>query len=129
MLSLGRLAIWFFIASVGAHWSCIERGKLTFAMTWYSFVFPNTALVTATFAIGKAFESYTIQVLGCVATCVLILMWIFVFVMMIRAIVLKQILWPQKGEDRDEGGFKGPEMRIKPRSRSDGFLHHARTMG
>jgi len=25
---------------------------------------------------------------------------------MLRAIVLKQILWPQKQEDRDEGGWK-----------------------
>lgn len=26
--------------------------------------------------------------------------------MMIRAVVLRQILWPQKGEDRDEGGWR-----------------------
>jgi hypothetical protein len=32
-------------------------------------------------------------------------MYFFVFYMMIRAIVTHQILWPQKGEDRDEGGF------------------------
>lgn len=36
----------------------------------------------------------------------LILMYIFVFCMMIRAIILRQILWPQKGEDKDEGGFE-----------------------
>ena len=75
-------------------------------MTWYSFVFPNTALVTATFAVGNAFGSKAIQVVGCVMTVILIMVWIFVFVMMIRAIVLKQILWPQKGEDKDEGGWK-----------------------
>lgn len=37
----------------------------------------------------------------------LILLWCFVFEMMIRAIVLKQNLWAQKGEDKDEAGFKG----------------------
>jgi len=78
---------------------------MTFSMTWYSFVFPNTALVTATFAVGKAFGSVVIQIIGCVMTVVLISVWVFVFVMMIRAIFLKQILWPQKGEDRDEGGW------------------------
>lgn len=26
--------------------------------------------------------------------------------MMIRAVILKDILWPQKQEDRDEGGWK-----------------------
>lgn len=44
----------------------------------------------------------------------LILMYIFVFCMMIRAIVQRHILWPQKGEDKDEGGFEmnkvSPEM-------------------
>lgn len=105
------LAFWFFLISVGAHWSCVGRDKMTFAMTWYSFVFPNTALITATFAIGKAFNAKAIQILGCVMTPLLIITWLYVVVMMIRAIYLKQILWPQKGEDRDEGGFQGPERK------------------
>src|SRR5581483_3823241 len=41
---LWGLALWFFLVSVGAHFSCAAQGKMTFAMTWYSFVFPNTAL-------------------------------------------------------------------------------------
>ena len=105
------LAFWFFFISMGAHWSCVGRDNMTFAMTWYSFVFPNTALITATFAVGKAFNARAIQVIGCVMTPLLVATWIYVVCMMIRAIVLKQILWPQKGEDRDEGGFKGPERR------------------
>lgn len=105
------LAFWFFFISIGAHWSCVERHQLTFAMSWFSFVFPNTALITATFAIGKAFKARAIQIIGCVLTPILILVWIFVFIMMVRAIILKQILWPQKDEDRDEGGFVGPEKR------------------
>lgn len=105
------LALWFFFISVGAHWSCVGHDRMTFGMTWFSFVFPNTALVTATFAVGKAFDSRAIQIVGCVMTPILILAWFLVFGMMIRAVILKQILWPQKGEDRDEGGFKGPEKR------------------
>lgn len=41
-------------------------------------------------------------------------MYFFVCYMMIRAIVTHQILWPQKGEDRDEGGFE--IHSIKPES-------------
>lgn len=41
-LWLWGLAIWFFIVSVGAHYSCVRDGSLTFAMTWYSYIFPNT---------------------------------------------------------------------------------------
>ena len=101
-------AFWFFFISVGAHWSCVGPHRMTFTMTWYSYVFPNTALITSTFAIGKAFNSAAIQIIGCVMTAMLIGVWFFVVGMMIRAIILKQILWPQKGEDKDEGGFKGP---------------------
>ena len=85
-------------------------------MSWFSFVFPNTALVTATFAVGNAFGSIIIKIIGCVMTCILIIVWMFVFGMMIRAIKLKQILWPQKGEDRDEGGFRVPDTRRRTRS-------------
>lgn len=32
-------------------------------------------------------------------------MWFFVVIMMFRAVAQKHILWPQKQEDRDEGGW------------------------
>jgi hypothetical protein len=38
------------------------------------------------------------------------LLWFFVVGTMIRAIIIHQILWPQKGEDRDEGGFKDKKI-------------------
>jgi tellurite resistance protein TehA-like permease len=104
---LWGLALWFFIVSVGAHWSTARHGKLNFAMTWYSFIFPNTALTTATFAVATALgDNHPIRIFGCVLTVCLIIMWCFVVAMMIRAVVLKQILWPQKQEDREEGGWK-----------------------
>lgn len=83
-------------------------------MGWFSFVFPNTALITATFAIGKAFSCKPIQIIGCTMAILLVLMWFFVCYMMVRAIVLRQILWPQKGEDKDEGGFA--VNQVKPES-------------
>lgn len=84
---------------------------MAFDMNWYSFIFPNTALITATFVVGNAFGSRAIQIIGCVLTPILIAVWCFVFGMMIRAIILEDILWPQKGDDKDEIGFKGPEFR------------------
>ena len=33
------------------------------------------------------------------------MMWLFLIVMTVRAVFLKQILWPQKQEDRDENGW------------------------
>jgi Voltage-dependent anion channel len=83
---------------------------MLFAMNWFSFIFPNTALTTATFAIAKAFNSPAIAITGCVMTCLLILAWFLVVTMMFRAIYLRQILWPQKGEDKDEGGFVAKDV-------------------
>lgn len=93
---------------------------MVFSMTWFSFVFPNTALVTATFAIGKAFSCKAINIIGIVAVFPLLLMYLFVCYMMIRAIVTRQILWPQKGEDRDEGGFEIHTIRPDEGSSEDG---------
>ena len=98
--------MWFFIVSVGAHYTCIGHGRLSFAMTWYSFVFPNTAMVTSTFAIGRAFESLVVEIIGCVFAGILVAAWFIVFGMNIRAVIRKDILWPQTGEDRCEGGFE-----------------------
>ena len=103
------LALWFFLVSVGAHYTCV-RGQMLFAMNWFSFIFPNTALTTATFAISKAFNSPAIAIIGCVMTCLLVLTWVWVVFMMFRAIYLRQILWPQKGEDRNEGGFVAEDI-------------------
>jgi tellurite resistance protein TehA-like permease len=119
-LWLWGLAFWFFFVSVGAHWSCAAKGKMDFAMTWYSFVFPNTALTTATFAIAKALNrNRPIEIVGCVMACGLIVVWGFVVVMMVRAVKMKQILWPQKQEDRTEGGWKQPSLEEQRRRQRD----------
>ncbi|KAG0156442.1 C4-dicarboxylate transporter/malic acid transport protein, putative [Penicillium digitatum] len=111
-LWLWGLAIFFFIVASAAHWSAIGHGRMVFSMTWFSFVFPNTALITATFAIGRAFSCKPIEIVGCAAILPLLLMYFFVCYMMVRASLTRQILWPQKGEDRDEGGFE--IHRVKP---------------
>jgi tellurite resistance protein TehA-like permease len=51
-LWLWGLSIWFFLVSVGSLWKYLlpeHRKKMPFQMTWFSFVFPNTALVGSFF--------------------------------------------------------------------------------
>nr|POF04232.1 malic acid transport protein [Quercus suber] len=108
-LWLWGLALWFFLVSVGAHWSVIKHGGARFSMSFYSYIFPNTALTTATFAVGKALNNQPIKIIGCVMSGLLVLAWLIIFSMMIRAVILKDILWPQKQEDRVEGGWKGQD--------------------
>ncbi|KIV84832.1 hypothetical protein PV11_00586 [Exophiala sideris] len=111
-LWLWGLAWWFFFISLLSNLECLRKNHhMPFSMTWFSFIFPQTALTTATFAIAKAFDVDAIRIIGCVMTCLLILAWGVVVGFMIRAIVNKQILWPEKGEDKTEGGFKAYRVR------------------
>lgn len=107
---LWGLCLWFFIVSVGAHWQVMRPNDpehhIQFDMTWYSFVFPNTALVTATQAIAKTFESNAIKLFGTILSGMLVVMWIFVFGMMLRSFFLRRLLWP--------GDMDGAEMMRKP---------------
>ncbi|KAF4625133.1 hypothetical protein G7Y89_g13036 [Cudoniella acicularis] len=70
------LYLWIFIVSVGAHWKHMIPGDkkhvIRFDMTWYSFVFPNTALLTATLAIGKSLGFNAIQIFGTVIAVILV---------------------------------------------------------
>lgn len=106
-LWLWGLAWWFFFVSLLSNIDCLrEKHRTQFAMTWYSFIFPQTALTTATFAIAEAFNVTAIRIIGCVMVCLLILVWFVVVGCMLKAIYDRQILWPEKGEDKTEGGFK-----------------------
>ena len=126
-LWLWGLAFWFFFVSLAANLACLrdKHHQIPFAMTWFSFIFPQTALTSATLKVGEAFHIKAIQWIGCVMAVLLVGVWIFVMTMMIRAIIRKEILWPEKGEDRREGGF---EMETKVRKEQqkdleDGPLH------
>jgi len=116
---LWGLAIWFFFVSLGAHGSVVRNGGMSFAMTWYSWIFPNTALITATFAVAKALDrNYPIEILGCVMTCIIIAVWGMIFVKMGFAIASKEILWPRRQEDRDEEQWK---KDVKAEQMKDAF--------
>lgn len=89
----------FFIVSVGSFWKYAEpdhKTKVNFQMTFFSFVFPNTAFVTATYQIGRAFDCKPIEIVGCVMAGLLIVVWAVVFSMMVRCVWNRQLLWPKE---------------------------------
>ncbi|KAJ6441931.1 c4-dicarboxylate transporter [Purpureocillium lavendulum] len=95
-LWLWGLAMWFFLVSVGSLWKYARSGSsLPFQMTWWSFVFPNTALVTATQVMGKIFQSKGLRLFGSIMTIVLIVVWVGVFVTMMRCLRTRKLLWPK----------------------------------
>ncbi|KAI1471008.1 voltage-dependent anion channel-domain-containing protein [Daldinia caldariorum] len=90
------LSIWFFLVSVGSLTKYVRPDrKMPFQMTWWSFVFPNTALVTATLALATALGSPGLRIAGCVMAAVLIVVWILVFTTMIRCLWNRKLLWPK----------------------------------
>ncbi|KAI1368895.1 voltage-dependent anion channel-domain-containing protein [Xylaria arbuscula] len=96
-LWLWGLSEWFFIVSVGSLWKYMRNGhSMPFQMTWWSFVFPNTALVTATLALAKAMGSNGLQIYGCVMAAALVLVWIIVFGKMLLSLWRRQLLWPKE---------------------------------
>ncbi|KAK4101538.1 hypothetical protein N658DRAFT_425452 [Parathielavia hyrcaniae] len=93
-LWLWGLSVWFFLVSVGSLWKYLRpesKGKLRFQMTWFSFVFPNTALVIATEQLGTAFNSTGLIIFGCVLTAFLVLVWALVFTKMIRCLWRREL--------------------------------------
>uniref|UniRef100_L2G403 C4-dicarboxylate transporter n=1 Tax=Colletotrichum fructicola (strain Nara gc5) TaxID=1213859 RepID=L2G403_COLFN len=95
-LWLWGLSVWFFVVSVGSLWKYVRpANKMPFQMTWWSFVFPNTALVTATAALGKVFQNSGLQIFACVMAAGLIVVWVVVFVTMVRCLYKRELLWPK----------------------------------
>ncbi|KAI0007008.1 voltage-dependent anion channel-domain-containing protein [Xylariaceae sp. FL0662B] len=98
-LWLWGLSVWFFLVSVGSLWKYVRRDhSMPFQMTWWSFVFPNTALVTATLQLGSALDSAGLRIFGCVMAAALIVVWSLIFVTMIRCLWNRQLLWPKELE-------------------------------
>ena len=102
---LWGLACWFFLVAAGANAWSFRKHRLGFSLSWWSFVFPNTAFTLATFAIGDALGSRGIKLLGTVVATALVVVWTIVLAMTVRGVVRKEILWRGAGEDRDERVF------------------------
>ncbi|KAL9137835.1 MAG: hypothetical protein Q9175_000969 [Cornicularia normoerica] len=92
---LWSLSLFFFCISLLATLNGMK--KMSFHLTWWSFVFPNTGFIIAIIDIGTAINSQSILWISSVATVLQVVMWLLVFVAHARAIVKKQILWPGKG--------------------------------
>ncbi|KAF5553246.1 Malic acid transport [Fusarium phyllophilum] len=98
-LWLWGLAMWFFIVCVGALWKYALSGHhLPFQMTWWSFVFPNTALVTATSVMGKIFDSNGLHIFASVMTVAIIIIWALIFIRMCWSLKSRKLLWPKDGK-------------------------------
>ena len=95
---LWLFAFWFFCITLSA--VLMGARQMSFHNIWWSLVFPNVGFTIATIRIGEELQSPGILWVATVMTILLVVMWIFVFCMQVRAVLKKQILMPGKDEDK-----------------------------
>lgn len=95
---LWGLALWFFGITVTAVLMCAR--KMSFHLIWWSLVFPNIGFAIATANIGDQLEGPSILWVSSAMAILLVALWIFVFMSMVRAVWTGQILMPGKDEDK-----------------------------
>ncbi|KAI1389922.1 voltage-dependent anion channel [Hypoxylon trugodes] len=91
------MSLWFFCISVVANLAV--RKQLTFHLNWYAYVFPNVGFTITIISIGKILQSRAVMAVGSAMTILLVLMWIYVFVHHVRAVINKEVLFEGKDED------------------------------
>lgn len=98
-VSLWLLAWWFFgIATVAV---LLKRPKL-FHLGWWAMVFPNSGFTIATIQIGNALNNEGLRWLGNGMTIAIIIAWAFVLYMNLRAVIVRDIMFPGMDEDVED---------------------------
>jgi C4-dicarboxylate transporter/malic acid transport protein len=77
-------AFWFFSLATIACLTTIR--KMSFRLTWYSFIFPNAGFTIATLDIGKALDCPGINWVGTGMTIILVVVWLVVMMFHARAV-------------------------------------------
>lgn len=73
-----------------------------FTLNWWAFIFPNVGLTIALIQIANALDSNGIKGVCSAMTIILVVMWIFVAFMNVRALWRGEVLWPGMDEDMED---------------------------
>lgn len=95
---LWAFAFWFFCVSLVA--VVLGVRGMSFHLVWWASVFPNIALALVTGRIGERLESRGIMGVASAMAVLLVVAWMFVAALNVRAVVVKQIMMPGKDEDK-----------------------------
>lgn len=102
---LWLLAFWFCALSTVSVLSAWK--EMHFTLNWWAFIFPNVGLTIALIQIANALDSDGIKSVCSAMTVILVMLWVFVAVMNVRAVWRGDILWPGMDEDMEEEGEHG----------------------
>ena len=95
---LWTFGIWFFFITLIAVLAGVRQ--MSFHLIWWALVFPNIAIAICTARIGERLESEGIMWTASGMTILLVAAWIIVFLLNVRAVVRKEIMMPNKDEDK-----------------------------
>ncbi|KAF2199041.1 hypothetical protein GQ43DRAFT_133210 [Delitschia confertaspora ATCC 74209] len=91
----------FFLFSLAVI-ACVESiPKMGFTLAWWAFVFPNIGFTLATINIGTQLGSEGILWVTSIMTILLVVIWLFGFGALVRAVWIKRIMWPGRDDDKD----------------------------
>ncbi|KAF7712497.1 Uncharacterized protein PECH_004641 [Penicillium ucsense] len=91
------LSFWLFSIAMVA--CLLAAREMRFSLSWWSFAFPNIGLIIATISIDRQLQSEGILWVGSVATILMVMLYLFIATMHVRAVIKHQILC--KGQDED----------------------------
>lgn len=94
------LAFWFCALSTVSILSSLRH--MHFTLNWWAFIFPNVGLTIALIQIANALGSHGIKVVCSTMTIFLVVLWIYVASMSVRAAIRGDILWPGMDEDMED---------------------------
>ncbi|KAJ8120784.1 hypothetical protein ONZ43_g2597 [Nemania bipapillata] len=89
---------WFFIAAVAV----LSSRPKYFHLGWWAMVFPNTGFILATISIAKEFRNPHVLRFGSVLSVLLVLMYIFVLISHVKAVLKQDIMYPGRDEDVED---------------------------
>lgn len=105
---------WFFCVTLLAVVAGIRQ--MSFHLIWWALVFPNVAFVIATGRVGEQLESEGIMWIASIMAILLVGMWLFVFVLNMRAVFEGDIM--MAGKDEDKGTSAASRIRRRPGGRN-----------
>ena len=94
------LAFWFCALSTVSVIRSVK--EMHFTLNWWAFVFPNVGLTIALIQIANVLGSNGIKGVCSALTIILVILWIFVALMNVRAVWRGDILWPGMDEDMED---------------------------
>ncbi|KAL7794459.1 voltage-dependent anion channel domain-containing protein [Trichoderma ceciliae] len=98
-VSLWALSFWWFGIAVVA---VVSSPPKYFHLGWWAMVFPNTGFTLATISIGKELVSGSLQWVTTGMSICMVIIFIFVLVNHVRAVIVQDIMYPGRDENVED---------------------------